>query len=167
MSPQTFGYKCSENILEKVNLSILGLDGSDIFFACFIKGICAPLNNQNIILAEKNFPRIRNVLHSDSNPNNKSLPVDILIGAHYYWSIVNNQVIKAKQRPTALDTKVGWILDGPVNNPFLSVYNSVLLSHVDLVYFTTRVSDMSIMSAIRATRVQQKCNTSATKVQHE
>ena len=29
-----------------------------------------------------------------------------------------------------LDIKVGWILSGPVNNPYVSVNNSVLLSHV-------------------------------------
>ena len=48
----------------------------------------------------------------------------------YYWSIVNNQVIKAKEGPIALETKVGWILSGPVNYPSASVNNSVLLSDV-------------------------------------
>ena len=64
-----------------------------------------------------------------SIPNNKSLSVDILIGVNYYWSIITNQVIKSKERPITFDTKVGWILTGPGNNPFASVNNSVLLSH--------------------------------------
>ena len=39
--------------------------------------------------------------------------------------------MKTKEGPTiALDAKVGWILSGPVNNPSVSVNNSVLLSHV-------------------------------------
>ena len=47
----------------------------------------------------------------------------------YYWSIINKQVIKTKEGPIALDTKVGWILSGPVNNPSASA-NSSVLSHV-------------------------------------
>ena len=47
ISIQTFGNKCLENNLEKVNLHILALDGSEICVTCFVKEICAPLNNQN------------------------------------------------------------------------------------------------------------------------
>ena len=54
----------------------------------------------------------------------------MLIRADYYWSSIHNQVIKTKEGPIALDTKVGWILSRPVNNPSVSVNNSVLLSHV-------------------------------------
>ena len=38
--------------------------------------------------------------------------------------------MKTMDGPIALDTKVGWILNGPVNNPSASVNNSVLLSHI-------------------------------------
>ena len=92
ISIQKFGNNCSENILDKVNLRILTLDGSEIRATCFGREICAPLNNQNINFAKENFPHIRNILLADSNPKNESLSVDILIGANYYWSIVNNQV---------------------------------------------------------------------------
>ena len=118
ISIQTFGNKCSENVLEKVNLRILALDGSEICVTCFVKEICAQLNNQNIKLAKENFPHIKNILLANSNPNNESLSIDILIGADYYWSIINNQeVIKTKEGPIALDTKVSLILSAPVNNP--------------------------------------------------
>ena len=63
-----------------------------------------PLNNQNIKLAKENFPHIKNILLADSNPNNESLSIDILTRADYYWSIINNQVIKIKKGPIALDT---------------------------------------------------------------
>ena len=66
-----------------------------------------PLNNQNIKLAKENFPHIKNILLADSNPNNESLSIDIPIGADYYWSIINNQVMKTKEGPIALGTKVG------------------------------------------------------------
>ena len=65
---------CSENILEKVSLHILALDGSKICVTYFIKEICAPLNNQTLTLQKKNFPQIRNILLANNNPNNQSLP---------------------------------------------------------------------------------------------
>ena len=77
------------------------------FVTCFVKELCVPLNNQNIKLAKENFPHIKNILLADSNPNNESLSIDIPIGADYYWSIINNQVMKTKEGPIALGTKVG------------------------------------------------------------
>ena len=129
-SIQTFENNCSENILEKVNLRILALDGLEICVTCFVKEICAPLSNQNINLAKEGFAHIKNILLLDSNPNNESLSVDVLIGVDYHWSIINKQVIKSKEGPIPLDTKVGWMLSGPVGNAFASVNKSVLLSHV-------------------------------------
>ena len=63
--------------------------------------------SQNINLAKENFPNIRSILLADINPNNEILSVGLLIGTDYYWSIINNQVIKTKEGPIALDTKVG------------------------------------------------------------
>ena len=91
ISIQTFGINCSENILEKVNLRTLALDGLDICVICFVKEICAPLNYQNINLAKESFPNVRNILLAGSNPNNASLSVDILIGG-----TINSQLLLAK-----------------------------------------------------------------------
>ena len=62
---------------------------------------------------------MRNILLADSNLNNESLSINMLIRANYYWSIIHNQVIETKERPIALDTKIDWILSGPVNNHLL------------------------------------------------
>ena len=43
----------------------------------------------------------------------------------YYCSIVNNQVIKNKEGPIALDAKVGWILSGPVKNPSVTIMDTI------------------------------------------
>ena len=46
ISIQKFANNCPENILEKVNLRILALDGSEICVNCFVKEICATLNSK-------------------------------------------------------------------------------------------------------------------------
>ena len=71
-----------------------------------------------------------NILLAGSNLNNESLSINILIRADYYRSIIHNQVIETKERPISLDTKIDWILRGPVNNPSSCTNNSALLSHV-------------------------------------
>ena len=86
-------------------------------------------NEQSKQPCRENFPHIRNIV-ANSNPSNDRLPVDILIGANYYWSIINNHVIKTIDGFIALDAKVGWILREPVNNPSVNVNNLVLFSHV-------------------------------------
>lgn len=73
---------------------------------------------------------MRNNLIADSNLNNENISIDIHIRVDYYQSIINNQVIESKERPIALDTKVDWILSGPVNNPTFCANNSAFLSHV-------------------------------------
>lgn len=65
-----------------------------------------------------------------SNPKNDRLLVDILIGRNYYFSIINNHIMKTKDGFISLDTKVTWILLWPVNNPSVNVHNSVLFSQV-------------------------------------
>ena len=64
------------------------------------------------------------------------------MGADFYWSIINNQVIKTKEGSKASDTKVGCILSGPVNNLSASVNNSVLLSHVKEIQSEFKVKNV-------------------------
>ena len=38
----------------------------------------------------------------------------MLIGSDYYWELVTGRVIRGAQGPTAIHTKLGWVLSGPV-----------------------------------------------------
>ena len=42
--------------------------------------------------------------------------VDVPIGLDWYWSLVMGGVIRGMSGPTAIHTKVGWILPGPATN---------------------------------------------------
>ena len=43
------------------------------------------------------------------------MEVDILVGADFYWTFVTGKVIRAPQGPTALETRLGWVLSGAAN----------------------------------------------------
>ena len=51
---------------------------------------------------------------ADSANSSDVLEVDVLVGSDCYWSLVTGRVIKGG--PTAILTKVGWILSGPVSS---------------------------------------------------
>ena len=39
-----------------------------------------------------------------------------MIGADYYWSIVQNHVVRAESHgPVAVCTRLGYVLSGPIN----------------------------------------------------
>ena len=43
------------------------------------------------------------------------LTIEVLIGSDYYWSIATGQVKRGQNGPTAIETRLGWVLSGPVN----------------------------------------------------
>ncbi|XP_065639741.1 uncharacterized protein LOC136072548 [Hydra vulgaris] len=68
---------------------------------------------------------------ADYHRDNEYLEVDILIGADYYWSIIENKIIRGVEGPIAIKSKVGYLVSGPIkvkNNN--KVICSVLSSHV-------------------------------------
>ena len=42
------------------------------------------------------------------------MEVYVLIGADYYWHFLTGAIKRGESGPTALQTKVGWVLSGPV-----------------------------------------------------
>ena len=43
------------------------------------------------------------------------MTIDILIGPDHYWSIATGRVIKCETGPTAIETRLGWVLSDPVD----------------------------------------------------
>ena len=88
-----------------------------------------PITLQNSNFA-KTYPNLNNIELADWNTDNKSLAIDILVGANFYWDIVLEGFMKGKSGPVALDTKVGYFFSGPTENSHQDECNSVMLTHV-------------------------------------
>nr|XP_002167985.3 uncharacterized protein LOC100211061 [Hydra vulgaris] len=112
---KTFGNQSHTQTLEMVKLSILTLKNSLIPITCFVKPICAPLTGQYIEESVDSFEHLKGISLADINVGCKSLEVDVLIGADYYWSFFNGKVIRANTGPVTLQSSVGYILSGNVN----------------------------------------------------
>ena len=142
ISIQVFGNQGSSESLEQVRVSIKTIDNGYIRINCFVKDICAPISNQSIDRAVTEHPHLKSLQLADLNPTNANLPVDLLIGADHYWDIVENNIITSSNGPTAIKSKVGYLLNGPTSqSPALQ---SVFLSHTLKVQasFTDPLDDL-------------------------
>ena len=141
ISIQVFGNQGSSESLEQVRISIKTVDNGFCRINCFVKDICAPVSNQSIDQAVKDHPHLKNLQLADSNPTNAYLPIDLLIGADHYWDIVENQIISSSNGPTAIKSKVGYLLNGPTAQ---TSTQSVFLSHTLKVQasFTDPIEDL-------------------------
>ena len=87
---------------------------------------------QTIEVAQQCYPHLQGLPLADYSQGDEELEVDILIGADYYWSVVQNHVVRGELHdPVAIRTRLGYVLSGSVNvansgqNP-----SSVNMSHV-------------------------------------
>ena len=40
---------------------------------------------------------------------------NLLIGSDYYWKLANGEMKRGKEGPIAVNSKLGWLLSGPIN----------------------------------------------------
>ena len=75
--------------------------------------ICQPLQSQprqpinQVVKDNACFPGLR---LADDYAEGETLNVDILVDSDYYWTLVTGHTIRETQGPTALHTKLEWVL---------------------------------------------------------
>ena len=82
--------------------------------------ICSPLPAK----VEINCPHLEGLELADN--------FDILIGSDHYWEIVTGDIVKGKAGPTAVSSKLGWLLSGPLPESSTPSDNTVLSSLIIL-----------------------------------
>ena len=111
-----------------VDLSIRARDGTDVMMSLLtVSLICEPLSGQNVTLASKKYPYLSKLDLADFGESGSHLNVDILIGADYYWSLVTGRT-QHGSGPTAVETRLGWVLSGPATGLTLKSTSVNLLS---------------------------------------
>lgn len=73
--------------------------------------ICSPVNSE---VRAENYEHLKDLELADFDPNsNGDKTIDILVGADFYWQFVTGEVVQASNGPTAVSSKLGWLLLGP------------------------------------------------------
>ena len=130
---KTFGSsETNPQVIDVVNLGIKAVYGSDIEVSAFVVPlICQPLKNQFVSNASKTYSYLSNLHLADYLSGQDDAEVDILIGSDHYWKIVTGKTKKGEGGPTAIQTKLGWVLSGPVgeNSPHVNHMSNLATIH--------------------------------------
>ena len=121
-----FGASESNNqTLPVATIILKTIDGDKIPISVLvIPRIAQPLHNLPFSYV-KELPYLRGIRLTHAVSNSPELHISVLIGADFYWSIVQETVIRGPG-PTAVDSKLGYLLSGPLYNCTTSMTSSVL-----------------------------------------
>ena len=115
----TFGPAESNlNMLDVMQLKIKARNDTGFVFVetLVIPTICASITNQQPKVVKSQFRHLENLYLSDYS-DSQNVPIDMLIGADYYFSFMTGRCIKGvvPNSPVALESCIGWVLIGPTN----------------------------------------------------
>ena len=84
--------------------------------ALVVPFICKPLTSQPISLSGQSYDHLIGLELADFPEASDVLEIDVFIGLDSYWDPVTGQVVRGDSGPTAIHTKVRWVLSGPTNH---------------------------------------------------
>ena len=61
------------------------------------------------------YPHIEGLALADAFDDQDSGSIDVLIGSDNYWNFVTGETIRGDYGPTAISSKLVWLLSGPIN----------------------------------------------------
>ncbi len=128
MSIFTFG--SSEKTLsdcERVRVAMDTLDGGMVLHLLAVPVICEPLAAQPLALCLESYEHLSNLELADSTSDNSAMEIDLLVGSDYYWELATGRICCGNDGPIAVETKLGWVLSGPV--PAVESSCSLLTAH--------------------------------------
>lgn len=86
--------------------------------------ICSPLPKR---IDVTKYPHLIDLDLADRSVIDKD-SIDILIGSDYYWGIVTGESIHGEFGPTAINSKLGWLLSGPTEEQYVHKISEVVLN---------------------------------------
>ena len=78
--------------------------------------ICEPLTAQPTAHAGQMYLHLCDLEFADID-GREDLEVDILLGTDHYWELVTGTAIQGSDGPTAVHTRLRWVLSGPTTGP--------------------------------------------------
>ena len=98
-----------------IQVRIATNDGGDLVLpAVVVPHICDPVRTCSINPASGAYEHLTGLKLADSEINGGDVEIDLLIGSDFYWKMVTGRVVRGDNGPTAIETRLGWVLSGPV-----------------------------------------------------
>ena len=96
----------------KMTIGII-LDGGSQRSYRMLSVISFPVQSQCPRQAVSNYPHLAGLTLADDCEGEAD--IDMLVGTDQYWNFVTGRPIRGDSGPTAIHTKLGWVLSGPVH----------------------------------------------------
>ena len=78
-----------------------------------VQMICEPLVSQPVTASAETHHHLTSLDLADCSDGDSPMGVDVLVGSDYYWNLVTGDVRRGNNGPTAIHTRLGWVLSGP------------------------------------------------------
>ena len=106
--------------------------------ALVVPVVCDPVCHQPVSLTQGTYDYLSRLDLADLSTSGADLDIDVLIGWDYYWMLVTERVLQNQDGPTAIYTRLGWIISGPTGpidvmdqtHTFVNLISSHTLSQV-------------------------------------
>jgi len=108
------GLSGSVRSLQVADFKIQTATGDLPISALIVPTISTPLRN-HMSRTVLNLPHIRGLKLAHPYTDCETQEISVLIGADYYWSIVGDHIVRGPG-PTAISSKLGYLLSGPTSN---------------------------------------------------
>ena len=77
--------------------------------------ICEPLNPQLTAVSTGTYEHLSGLRLADNPGIGSAGEVEFLIGSDHYWELATGRVSRGSCGPIAVETKLGWVLSGPLS----------------------------------------------------
>jgi hypothetical protein len=71
-------------------------------------------------VSQSQYDHLASLKLADETSGIEAATIEILVGSDQYWQLVTGEVVKGKSGPTAMNTKLGWVLSGPIERSTVS-----------------------------------------------
>eukprot|EP00731_Ephydatia_muelleri_P025526 Em0017g609a len=132
MTIMTFGAtQGGEHVCEYVKVGLKLRNGQTQLLTLFsVPIICGPLIPHHLVKYREAYPHLEGLEFADDPGNVQQLHVDILIGSDYYWDLITGRLQRGLDGPVAIQTKLGWVLSGPISTPDQAESSHSIMTHV-------------------------------------
>ena len=79
--------------------------------------IAAPLQNL-VPIPGNHYPYLHGLPPAHPVRSDDNFEINLLIGADFYWNIVQDRIV-CGNGPTAVESKIGYLLLGPLSHPIM------------------------------------------------
>ena len=112
----SFGANCHLNRqMDVVMIHLLGNDGQTTPLSVLvIPRIATPIQHTASI-SMTHLPHLQNLQLAHPLTAEREFEISLLVGADHYWDIVGDHVVRGTGGPTAVASKLGYLLSGPVH----------------------------------------------------